>query len=164
MPAATLRGFTAAKRHGLERVAGRLEIASSRRLERRRDRIQQMGERLDASLARITASTRRAIAVQGERLTDLARRLDAAPARAITNRREALLRLDRTRLTLGYTETLKRGFAVVHGPDGLITSAEAAARTPRFEIEFADGRTPARPDTPPKAPKTTAKPQQKSLF
>ncbi|AUH63411.1 exodeoxyribonuclease VII large subunit [Paracoccus zhejiangensis] len=164
MPAATLRGFTAAKRHGLDRLATRLETASSRRLERRRDRMENFGHRLDASLARVTATTRRAILTQGERLADLTRRLDAAPKRGIQQRREALLRLDRTRLTLGYTETLKRGFAVVHGPNGLITSAEVAAQTPRFEIEFADGRTPARPDTPPKAPKSAPTPQQKSLF
>ncbi len=164
MPAATLRGFTAAKRHGLERLATRLDAASSRRLERRRDRVESFGHRLDASLARVTATTRRAIATQNERLADLKRRLDAAPKRGIQQRREALLRLDRTRLTLGYTETLKRGFAVVHGPNGLITSAEVAAQIPRFEIEFADGRTPARPDTPPKAAKSTATPQQKSLF
>lgn len=164
MPAATLRAFTAGKRHGLERMVVRLDSAAARRLERRRDRLQQMGERLDASLARVTATTRRAIVTQGEKLVDLTRRLDAARSRAIASRREALIRLDRTRLTLGYEETLKRGFAVVHGPDGLITSAGIAARTAQFEIQFADGRVPARPEQPPKKPKSAPKPQQKSLF
>ena len=123
-----------------------------------------MGERLDASLARITAVTRRAIATQTERLSDLSRRLVAAPKRAISQRQEALTRLDRMRQTLGYTETLRRGFAVVHGPEGLITSATTAAQTPRFEIEFADGRMSARPDTPPKKAASKPKPEQKSLF
>ena len=164
MPAATLRAFAAGKRHGLDRVGSRLDAAATRRLERRRDRLQGMGERLDASLARITAVTRRAIATQTERLSDLSRRLVAAPKRAISQRQEALTRLDRMRQTLGYTETLKRGFAVVHGPEGLITSATTAAQTPRFEIEFADGRMAARPDTPPKKAAAKPKPEQKSLF
>ncbi|TRW97778.1 exodeoxyribonuclease VII large subunit [Paracoccus sp. M683] len=164
MPAATLRAFMGAKRHGLDRLETRLTTAATRRLERRGDRIVQMGERLDASLARITASTRRAITTQTERLAALTRRLTIAPQRAIATRREALARLDRTRLTLGYTETLKRGFAVIHGPKGLITSAEAAAQTPRFDIQFADGRVTARPDNAPKPRKALDEPEQGSLL
>ena len=57
-------------------------------------------------------------------------------------------------------------FAVVHGPAGLITRAADAAQTPRFEIEFLDGRTPARPETPPAKPARKPKPEkdQQSLF
>ncbi|AUH34887.1 exodeoxyribonuclease VII large subunit [Paracoccus tegillarcae] len=164
MPAATLRAFTAARRHDLDRLAVRLDNAATRQRDRRQDRVQQMKERLDASLARVTAVTRRAIVTQTERLSDLGRRLDAAPARAVAVRRDALSRLDRTRQTLGYTETLRRGFAVVHGPNGLITSAEAATQTARFEVEFGDGRMAARPDVPPRKGTAKPKPEQKSLF
>ncbi|MBK4217765.1 exodeoxyribonuclease VII large subunit [Paracoccus caeni] len=165
VPVALLRQFTDRKRHALERLEARLDVARDRRIERRRDRLQVLQERLDASLARMVATTRRAIDVQGSRLKDLGQRLDLAAKRGVMMRREAMMRLDRMRLTLGYTETLKRGFAVVHGPEGLITSASAARATPRFEIEFADGRAAARPeDAPRKAAKKSEPPEQKNLF
>lgn len=175
MPVAMLRQFTDRKRHSLERLDTRLTTANQRRLERRQDRLQVLQERLDASLARMVATTRRAIGTQGERLQQLGGRLDVASKRAILDRRDALQRLDRMRQTLGYQETLKRGFAVVHGPDGLITSAATARLTPQFEIEFADGRTAVRPEgVPPKSgpksgPKSARKadpstPEQKDLF
>ena len=165
IPAATLRQFTATKRHGLDRSETRPEAARARRFERRRDRIDNLGERLNASLARTVASTRRAVVQQSDRLRGLSQRLQAGMTRATAGRRAALETLDRTRQTLGYTETLKRGFAVVHGPDGLITTAETARQTPRFEVEFADGRVPVRPDTAPQKPARKPKPpQQKSLF
>ena len=168
----SLRDFVGAKRQRRDALVARLAPAMRNRLQRRGDRAQAQGERLAASLARIIGTTRRAVQTQTERLGDLTARLRAAPRRAITARRDALARLDRTRQTLGYQETLKRGFAVVHGPDGLITSAATATRTPHFQVEFADGRMDARPDNAdpsPKAPKKQAakpprKPEQKSLF
>ncbi|MGP9803876.1 exodeoxyribonuclease VII large subunit [Paracoccus sp. NSM] len=163
MPSATLRQFTQAKRHGLDRIAARLDQARLRRLERPRDRLTQLQERLDASLRRVTATTRRAITQQDARLTDLSHRLDAALKRGQRQRHDALIRLDRIRQTLGYKETLKRGFAVVHGPDGLITSAAAAARAPQFQIEFADARIEARPAAD-KPRRRTPPPEQKTLL
>ncbi|WCR09526.1 exodeoxyribonuclease VII large subunit [Paracoccus stylophorae] len=169
IPAATLRQFTAGKRHHLDRARLRLDAVRERRRDRRSDRLTALQERLDASLSRVVAVTRRAVISQGALLDQLSRRLDTAAGRATATRRDALLTLDRMRLTLGYTETLRRGFAVVHGDDGLITSAAAARQTARFEIEFCDGRVPARPDSaPPKSgrrsppPETT--PEQKTLF
>ncbi|MBU3030661.1 exodeoxyribonuclease VII large subunit [Paracoccus marinaquae] len=165
IPAATLRQFTSAKRHGLERAALRLGAARDRRLDRRRDRLAGLQERLDASLSRVAGEARRTVVAEGDRLAQLSRRLDAATRRSLAIRDEALTRLDRTRQTLGYRETLKRGFAVVHGAGGLITSATAATATARFEIEFADGRMTARPDGPSgKAAGRPQAPRQKSLF
>ncbi|MGR3655032.1 exodeoxyribonuclease VII large subunit [Paracoccus sp. (in: a-proteobacteria)] len=165
IPAATLRQFTAAKRHGLDRLGVRLDVARERRLERRRDRIAALAERLTASLGRTIATTRRSVADQTERLGKLSARLDTTMARMTATRWAALETLDRTRQTLGYTQTLKRGFAVVHGPEGLITSAENARQCGRFEVEFADGRVPVRPDaTPQKASRKRQPPQQKTLF
>lgn len=165
IPAATLRQFAQGKRHGLERIASRLEVARDRRRERRRDRLGQLGERLDASLRRVTVTTRRAIETQTARLDDLGARLDKAALRGLDSRREALSRLDRMRQTLGYKETLKRGFAVVHGAGGVVTSAAEAAKLARFEVEFHDGRVSAKPETPPaKAKRKPGGPAQKSLF
>ncbi|MGR3544028.1 MAG: exodeoxyribonuclease VII large subunit, partial [Paracoccus sp. (in: a-proteobacteria)] len=148
-----------------DRLGVRLDAARERRLERRRDRIAALAERLTASLGRTIATTRRSVADQTERLGKLSARLDTTMARMTATRWAALETLDRTRQTLGYTQTLKRGFAVVHGPEGLITSAENARQSGRFEVEFTDGRVPVRPDaTPQKASRKRQPPQQKTLF
>lgn len=165
IPIASLRQFTAAKRHGLDRAAARLDTAGLRRIERRRDRLTAMQERLDASLARVIGITQRAAQDQGRRLTGLGARLEVAQIRIVSSRRAALTLLDRTRQTLGYAQTLQRGFAVVRGPDGLLTSADQARRVAQVEIQFADGTVAARPEgsskkAPPKAPP----PQQGTLF
>ena len=164
MPVALLRRFTDRKAHALHGLEHRLDSAAIRRLERRRDRITAMGERLDTSLARVMASTRRAIAQQDQRLADLARRLEQAVQRAIRNRDQAMQRVDRLRLSLGYKETLKRGFVVVHGPEGVLTSAQAARQTPQMDLEFADGRVTVRPEGAPKPARKARPPEQKSLF
>ncbi len=48
--------------------------------------------------------------------------------------------LDRTRTTLGYAETLKRGYAVVWGDGAVVSSKGAAEKAAVLEIEFHDGR------------------------
>ncbi|MGR3746822.1 exodeoxyribonuclease VII large subunit [Paracoccus sp. (in: a-proteobacteria)] len=165
MPAATLRQFTAARRHDLDRAAMRLDVVGARRLDRRRDRLSGLNERLEASLARAAGTSRKALTQQAERLDLILRRLEHAGTRMVAVRRDALHRLDRTRQTLGYHETLKRGFAVVHGADGLLTAAEQARTAARFEIEFADGRVAALPETaPPKPARKRKPPEQKTLF
>ena len=58
------------------------------------------------------------------------------------DKRQRLSALERMLGTLGYTETLRRGFAVVRRlPDAALVRnrAEAAGAT-ALEIEFADGR------------------------
>lgn len=82
------------------------------------------------------------------------------------------------RQTLGYTETLRRGYAVVRGGDGDVVTTKIAAGKAggALEIEFADGvltvggggAAPSGSGTPPKAkparkPKPPA-PEQGSLF
>ena len=85
--------------------------------------------------------------------------------------RERMETLDRLRETLGYKETLRRGYAVVRGDGELVTTRDRAAEATVLEIEFADGtlslgdaadaaRKPAKPAPKPKdAPK-----EQGSLF
>lgn len=164
MPAALLRGFTDRKVHGLQGLAHRLAAGARRRLERRRDRLAAMGERLDASLTRVLATTRRGLAQERQRTVGINRRLEQAARRAIHDRRQALERADRLRLSLGYVETLKRGFVVVHGPQGVITTAGDARAAPGLDLEFADGRVTVRPDPGPKPARKSRPPQQKSLF
>jgi exodeoxyribonuclease VII large subunit len=70
----------------------------------------------------------------------LADRLDAAPAARFVRLRDRLEALDRTRVTLGYHETLKRGYAVVRGDGDVVTSKAGAEKAVALEIEFRDGR------------------------
>ena len=123
-----------------------------------------MGERLDASLVRVMATTRRAIAQQDGRLADLTRRLGQAVQRSISSRDQAMQRVDRLRLSLGYKETLKRGFVVVHGPEGVITMAQATRQMPQVDLEFADGRVTVLPEGAPKPARKPKAPQQQTLF
>jgi exodeoxyribonuclease VII large subunit len=78
--------------------------------------------------------------------------------------------LARLHQTLGYTETLARGYAVVRAGDTPVTTKSAAETHAALEIEFADGRLGVTPTgaTPKPAPKRVAqkpdKPDQGSLF
>lgn len=153
-------------------------------------RIERMAERLDARAARLAAGLARPAAEKRRSYESTARRLDPsrlAEARArkarelatlsarferaaqsqLTSWRDRLAALDRTRQTLGYRETLKRGYAVVYGDGALVTTKAAAARAGALEIEFADGRlaltdAPARPAAKKASPKPP--PEQGSLF
>jgi exodeoxyribonuclease VII large subunit len=73
--------------------------------------------------------------------------------------------LDRTRQTLGYAETLRRGYAVVRDSDGVITTRFAAETAGALEIEFHDGRFATAPRTKPTKPTPATPPGgQGSLF
>jgi len=70
--------------------------------------------------------------------------------------------LDRLRQTLGYPETLKRGYAVVRGDGAVVTGKAAAKAASRIEIEFADGTLEL--GGKPKAAKRASPDDQGSLF
>ena len=146
LPAALLRSATRTGNQRLAALGQKLPPTLARSLALRRERITRLGQSLTNSRARLIADAGRGIARDKDRLAALDARLGLAIARALPARRESLERLDRLRQTLGYTETLKRGFAVVHGPNGLLTSAKAARKATRFEIEFQDGRIAALPE------------------
>lgn len=101
-------------------------------------------------------------------LAGLSERLRQVAERDTQARRARLDALDRMRETLGYRETLKRGYAVVRGDGAVVTTAKAAKSAQRLEIEFADGKmTPATASKPPKskpAKPKPAPPDQGSLF
>ncbi|UWR29059.1 exodeoxyribonuclease VII large subunit [Sulfitobacter sp. W002] len=77
---------------------------------------------------------------QDQRLKEVLARLARAGRAGQDRRRRQIDALGRTLGTLGYRETLARGFAVVRGDGDVVTSAEAAKNAARLEIEFADGR------------------------
>lgn len=139
-----------------------------------------LAARIAPALARNRAEAIRANDTNGKTLAALAGRLEAAPAvrfKALADRLEAL---DRMRQTLGYTETLKRGYAVVRAGDALVTTAAQARSAGGLEIQFADGRIavgeggPAASDAPvaakpepvktPRAKPAKKAPDQGSLF
>lgn len=155
-----LRGNLQNRRARLHDQGARLPLAQSRLQNRRAERLSELAARLGRARKRTLSDAARNIARDRDRIAGLAARLGAAASRLIPPRREALERMDRLRQTLGYKETLKRGYAVVHGADGLITQSAEAARSARFEIEFADGRMTARPEDAPPQPAT--KPSRKS--
>ena len=124
-------------------------------------------ERLDARAGRLSPEAlTRDITRKRETLGQTARRLVRAGQTQTETLRNRLTALDRMRVTLGYTETLKRGFAVVRGDGELVTSKAAAARATSLEIEFHDGRlTPgAAPARPAARKQKDEPPEQGNLF
>ena len=78
--------------------------------------------------------------LQGQR-RDLARiDLSRGFNRGIADRRTKLAAAARLLQSLGYKETLKRGYAVVRDGDAIVTDARRAGAAFALEIEFADGR------------------------
>ena len=145
------------KRVALSEAAGSLRPATlTRSLKDHDRRVQDLGRRLAPGLARAAtyqktrldqqavrlrqANPTRDLERKAERLTALTKRLVVRAETDQANRQRKLKALDRLRETLGYKETLKRGYAVVRG-DGAVTTTKAKAKDAKsLEIEFADGR------------------------
>ena len=156
LPAA-LQGAAAKKRLQMSEAALRPGILTRRVAEDRR-RLETLSERLFPALQRRTRDGARALAQasrglradvlqvrlqrQAERLEVIARRLSDRASRQQAERVARLDALDRLRETLGYVETLKRGYAVVRGDGAVVTGKDAASKAVALEIEFADGRLP----------------------
>ncbi|MCF6443808.1 exodeoxyribonuclease VII large subunit [Nereida sp. MMG025] len=170
-----LNAFVAQKQIVLGRIAGGLRPSALRGLlDRNGQRLGSVEHRLPSGLARQTDQARarleaaisrlrvdamtREIEAQRQSVSQLATRLDRCQLVQAANRRQRLAALDKLHETLGYKETLKRGYAVVRqGKDGdVITSKSVAQNTADLAIEFADGVLPLGAATR-KAP---AKPKQ----
>lgn len=141
----------------------------------------QCGDRLGPALLRSVREHRRlfdrcaaqlrterlpeALAARRRTVAELGRRLDRCALARLQERADRLRALDRLRETLGYRETLRRGYAVVRG-DGAVVTAAAAARSARaLEIEFSDGRVAAAPGRPQRGARTRQEPpEQGNLF
>ena len=100
-------------------------------------------------------------------LDALVRRLVLAGETRTARDRSRLAALDRTHQTLGYRETLKRGYAVVRGDGEVVMTRAAAEQAAALEIEFSDGRLALDETARPAAKKAKPKPpspEQGSLF
>ncbi len=140
----------------LARQSARLAPALTRGTGEKRRALAQLLSRYDP--ARLTAR----IARDRQSLAALATRLTRAFAQGTATHRARLEALERMRQSLGYTETLKRGYAVVRGDGKVITSKASAAQARALEIEFSDGRLKIGPAKP--ARNKPAPPDQGSLF
>jgi exodeoxyribonuclease VII large subunit len=136
-----LRAVAQSKRSAFAGLSGAIRPqALTARLEAHRDALAQLGARLGPALARkISDQTRRA-QENRDRLDKLWTRAGPAFARATLQRRSALDALDRMRTSLGYEETLGRGYAVVWGDGAPVTTAKAAKAASEIEIQFQDAR------------------------
>jgi exodeoxyribonuclease VII large subunit len=156
-------------REPFERVATRLPPALTRAVERARLDLTRRGGGLVPRL--LSARIER----HAERLTDRAARLDPAARRCLAAARDRLTAQGRLLGSLGYRQTLARGYAVVRDAEGgVVTAAASVEPGAPLEIEFADDRvsvaaTGARP-APAAKPKPKATPpkpgggRQGSLF
>ncbi len=121
---------------GVQAMADRM----ARRLDFARAAFDKWSSRLAPALSRLVGDAARRGAEGRVRLEGLARRMDAAPAQRFADLARRLEALDRTRSTLGYAATLKRGYAVVRGDGAVVTGRAAAEAAGALEIEFHDGR------------------------
>ncbi len=104
-------------------------------------RLAEESRRLDNTAARLNLNALSAEMTRQRRALDqINQRLSDAGTRQISLLRDRLDGLERVRKTVGYKETLKRGFAVVRDGDTVVTSKARAAKAKTLEIEFGDGR------------------------
>ena len=125
----------------LSRISGGLRPTTlQRRLEAERRRSDDLARRLGPALVRgrdrLVQENRRS----RENLDVVFARFQRAANSQISDWKTALSGAERMRQTLGYKETLKRGYAVVRGAGQVITQREEAAKHHALEIEFHDGR------------------------
>jgi exodeoxyribonuclease VII large subunit len=158
-----LVGLIQRGRDRIARQSAALDNRADRSLERAQALTDKWASRLAPALARLIAHGTRDVAQGRDRLRLLALRLDAAPAKRLTDLSNRLEALDRTRQTLGYTETLARGYAVIWGDGAVVTTKVQAEAAITLEIEFQDGRLAPRP-TAKKTKPTAPNPPQGSLF
>ncbi len=152
-----------------ERAARLSPRALAHQLARQRERLTHDDIRLAQALDLGLARARERLRAHARRLApaDLARehararseeeRLAQALARAIGERirrqAERVAQAGRLLETMSHRAILKRGFALVHGPDGrLVTRAAACRPGLAVETEFCDGRVPMRVEGPAAAP------------
>ncbi|MEB8387270.1 exodeoxyribonuclease VII large subunit [Rhodobacteraceae bacterium KMM 6894] len=180
LPAALIRGVQT-RRVALSETAGALRPGVLRRaVDSDARHLAVASERLGSALGRRTREDRRRLDALSARLVQrppstapaqnalnrLTQRLSDAGQRQIEGWRGRIAVLERQRKSLGYEETLSRGYAVVRGDGQLVTTSKAAANAEKLEIQFADGRLEVG-DTQTKPKSTKRKPpppEQGALF
>lgn len=145
------------RRVRLSEVAGSLRPATlTRRMQEHQRGVSNAQARLMPALHRVVQARRDQFAAQvrrfrpdtlrsendrqRRRLDEVTARLSAAGARQISKWQREIDARSRVLGTLGYKETLKRGYAVVRSDGQVVTTAKAAKKATVLEIEFEDGR------------------------
>jgi len=145
------------KRVRLSEAAGSLRPSLLRRVwSEQARRVQGAGDRLSPALKRAVIDQRRALDRRAsglrialvareagrsrEGLNALALRLRDVATGQMRRWQDQVQSLERLRLSLGYEETLKRGYAVVRGDGNVVTGKAAAEAATALEIQFHDGR------------------------
>ena len=176
------RGLTDRRRHldglarGLPDPEAQLRYAEQRLddlAERLRLRtplvlLEERAERVSTRHARLAELARDALRDAGRSLERLPQaRLDAVIETALAGFAQKLDGPGKLLESLSHRRVLERGYALVHGKGGLVTTAEAAGGEPRLDIEFADGRLPVVPASakrPAKSKRASAPKAQGSLL
>jgi exodeoxyribonuclease VII large subunit len=142
-----IRQFLSQERRVLDRFGLALAPALMARIARRREDCAKVSARLDPVFARALADARKRNDKLRSDLLRLGQRLDQTLPLRLAALRQRLEAVDRLRLTLGYTETLRRGFAVVRAGAHVVTTRADAIRHEALEIEFRDGHLSVRAAT-----------------
>ena len=154
---ATLRARLKSEDNRLSEWSGRLAPSLTRGILRRKDRLQAARLRSTPLLEKV--------ARQRKDFNALSPKLDAAFAARIARSAEKVDALDRVRRSIGYEETLIRGYSVVRAGEAIVTGAKAAKAAGNLEIQFRDGRVNVTTETGAAKPKIPRKkPDQGSLF
>lgn len=156
LPAA-LRAATQKKRNGLAEKSGVLRPTLLAR-GLREVKIEYLSKEKDLgpAFARLIGERKQKLKLAGDGLRISVLEVDLRRKREIFDIRSAQLAevsraqteiwgnrlagLERLRQTLGYTETLKRGYAVVWGDGNVVTGLHTAQAAAALEVEFHDGR------------------------
>lgn len=99
------------------------------------------------------APLRREIAHKGQSLGSISARMSRSGQQQLKSWKQRLEGLERTRQSLDYKNTLKRGFAIVRCEGAVITNVKSAKKASQIELEFADGRLKLGAPKPKPAPK-----------
>jgi exodeoxyribonuclease VII large subunit len=132
--ASALRQRAAADRRRLDGLAVRLDPALARAVGVKRERFALRA----AAFRPVTLAQDRAR--KADAFAKLVQRMSEAGQRQTQGWRQKIDALDRVRMTLGYESTLARGYAVVRGDGGVVTTSKDAKKASVLEIEFSDGR------------------------
>lgn len=143
------------KTQSLDERGERLRLAATTAIERRQSRVAELGARLPHPRQQLGHGAQRfndvagRLAALGPRLSqpsqqafaqvDATRRLPLALQRRIDDGTRAVAALERVLESTNYKKVLARGYAVVRGPDGLVTRAAEVAGGQSLDLEFADG-------------------------
>ena len=123
-----------ALRGDIQRLSGLGARLRLRGLDERVRQLESVGARLNVETIHRDLGRKR---VDLERISQRVSDFGERHVKALFERLEAT---DRLRETLSYKATLARGYAVVRGESGVVTTKTAAQKAGALEVEFADGR------------------------